>query len=358
MRTLFLIPIAAAMLFGAELSPNPPTSAERAIAVARQSNSPVDLARALVRRHRETEDPKFLADAEAALQPVFKAEPDSFEGSKVRVMIHLARWEYEAAAALARSLNKRTPDDTLVYGLMADAYMALGNYAEAEKQAQWMINLRRASLGGMTRGALLRELFGDIDGATEWLTSSYRLTSVSESEERAWLLTQAARMNLSIGKLDFAGKYLAQAHTQFPGHPLALRYQAELLLKEKKTQEALAVIDSLPAQPRRVYLKALATGDFEAFTREAEARLTAPDNLNRELSMYYSDVANRPADALRVAQIEAQRRQDIYTLDALAWALQKNGRSSEARQEIEKALKVGTKDAGILAHAAAIAPSK
>ena len=354
MRYLFLIPIAAALLHGAELSPNPPTPAERAIAVARQSNSSIDLARALARRHRETEDPKFLADAETALQPVFKADPESFEGLKVRVMIHLARCEYEAAAAIARALNKRIPDDTLVYGLMADAYMSLGDYAEAEKQAQWMINLRRANLGGMTRGALLREVFGDIDGATEWLTSSFRLTSTGESEERAWLLTQAGRMNLSIGKLEFAAKYLAQAQTQFPGHPLALRYQAELLLKEKKTQEALALIERLPAQPRRVWLKALATGDFAAFTREAESRLSQPDNLNRELAMYYSDIANRPADALRVAQVEAKRRKDIYTLDSLAWALHKNGRSVEAKQQIEKALKAGTKDAGILAHAAAI----
>jgi tetratricopeptide (TPR) repeat protein len=357
MRILSLISMAAALLPAAELSSNSTTPAERAIAVARQSSSSIDLARALVRRHRETEDPKFLADAETALQPVFKSDAESFDGSKVRVMIHLARGEYETAAALARTLNKRIPDDALVYGLMADAYMALGDYAEAEKQAQWMINLRRANLGGMTRGALLRELFGDIDGATEWLTSSYRLTSAGESEERAWLLTQAARMNFSIGKLDFAAKYLAQAQTQFPGHPLALRYQAELLLREKKTQEALDVIDRLPAQPRRVWLKALATGDFAAFTREAEARLAAPDNLNRELSIYYSDIANRPADALRVAQVEARRRQDIYTLDALAWALHKNGRSAEAKREIEKALKVGTKDAGILAHAAAITPS-
>jgi tetratricopeptide (TPR) repeat protein len=363
MRTLLAALAAAALASNAGLSSTPapagpspaaPSPAERAIALARQSNSSLDLARALVRRHRETADPRFLADAEAALRNVFDADAESFEGLKVRVMIHLARHEDAAALALARSLNQRTPDDALVYGLMADACLALGDYAEAEKQAQWMIDLRRAKLGGMLRGAFLREIYGDIEGAAEWFTAAYRLASATETEERAWILSQMARMNFSAGRPDAAARLLAQAETLFPNHPMVLELQTRLLLKSGRGGDALALIARMPAGPARVALAAQATGKYDEFVREAEARIAAPANLNRELALYYAGIANRTADAVRVARAEAARRQDIYTLDALAWSLHKNGQSAEALRTIEKALQTGTRDSSILSHAEAI----
>ena len=52
----------------------------------------------------------------------------------------------------------------LVYGFLVDAYAELGDYAEAEKAAQWMLDLRPGNVPGLTRAAYLRELFGDLDG--------------------------------------------------------------------------------------------------------------------------------------------------------------------------------------------------
>ncbi|MDQ6705857.1 MAG: hypothetical protein M3Z85_07820, partial [Acidobacteriota bacterium] len=70
--------------------------------------------------------------------------------------------------------------------------------------------------------------------------------------------------------------------------------------------------------------------------------------------LYYADEGGNPKEALRLARLEAQKRHDIYTLDALAWALYRNGDAVEARKRVEEALAVGTKDPGIMAHAAAI----
>ena len=58
---------------------------------------------------------------------------------------------------------------------------------------------------------------------------------------------------------------------------------------------------------------------------------------------------------MTLARREAQRRRDARTLEALAWALQANGRSNEARTEIDKALAVGIRTAGSFYHAGAIA---
>ena len=47
-------------------------------------------------------------------------------------------------------------------------------------------------------------------------------------------------------------------------------------------------------------------------------------------------------------------RPDIYSEDALAWALYRQGKTQEAAQHMEQALKLGTLDAGLQYHAAII----
>jgi hypothetical protein len=85
--------------------------------------------------------------------------------------------------------------------------------------------------------------------------------------------------------------------------------------------------------------------------------MTSADNANRELIFYYANRARKPAEALRVAEMEIARRQDVYTLDAYAWALHVNNRHAEARRQIDRALAVGVVDPLILKHADAIPKS-
>ena len=54
----------------------------------------------------------------------------------------------------AQALNKRAPDDLLVYGLLGDAHLELGEYPEAEEALQWMMNLRPGNVAGLTRRLL------------------------------------------------------------------------------------------------------------------------------------------------------------------------------------------------------------
>ena len=84
----------------------------------------------------------------------------------------------------------------LVYGFLVDGYTELGRYAEAEKAAQWMLDLRPGNVPALTRAAHLRELFGDHEGAVELMDTSYRRTADAEVEDRAWILTQIAHLSL------------------------------------------------------------------------------------------------------------------------------------------------------------------
>jgi Flp pilus assembly protein TadD len=57
---------------------------------------------------------------------------------------------------------------------------------------------------------------------------------------------------------------------------------------------------------------------------------------------------------VRLAQDEMKVRPDIYTHEALAWALYRAGRIAEARAAAETSIALGTKDARLLYHAGAI----
>src|SRR5580693_4593310 len=111
----------------------------------KQSQGYNDLAKALVRRGRESGDPDYYRQAARAVQDSLRVEPDNFEGYKARVMVLAGQREDAAALDLARKLNQRIPDDVQVRGLIADACMELGDYPQAEMQAQWMLRLRRGN---------------------------------------------------------------------------------------------------------------------------------------------------------------------------------------------------------------------
>jgi len=98
------------------------------------------LAIALSRRARETSDVAYYAQAEEALKKAAELAPDNFESAKIHVWLLLGRHEFPAALEAATLLNKRVPDDILVYGFLVDANAELGNYPDAENAAQWMLN--------------------------------------------------------------------------------------------------------------------------------------------------------------------------------------------------------------------------
>ena len=51
---------------------------------------------------------------------------------------------------------------------------------------------------------------------------------------------------------------------------------------------------------------------------------------NRELALFYADHDMKLKDALALAQKELEVRHDVYTWDARAWTLYKNGKAKEA----------------------------
>ena len=353
-----------------------PSPAAQSIAAARKaiSDKPEEfagynlLAMGLLRRAQETSDVSYYIQAEDVVGKSLELAPNNFETGKIQVSILLGEHEFPAALAAAKALNKRVPDDVMVYGLLTDADVELGNYREAENAAQWMLNLRPGNLPALTRAGHLRELFGDTEGAYELMDLAYQSTPPTESAERAGLLTQMGHLRLASGNTDAAEKLFQRALTYFPNYPYALGNLAQVRITQKRYAEAVVLLEQrYQGVPRAENLYDLAEAlqlagrddeakkAFAEFETKSVAESLGKDNSNRQLVLYYANRAHQPAKALAVAKEQYAWRHDVYTLDAYAWALQVNGQDAEARKQIGIALAVGIRDCKIFAHAGEIA---
>jgi tetratricopeptide (TPR) repeat protein len=326
-----------------------------------------DLAMALARRARETADPGFYVQAANALAESRRLSPGNLDADKVEAWVLLGQHEFGKALDKAKAINRRVPDDLMTYGMLVDAYVELGRYAEAEEAAQWMLNLRPGTMPGLTRAAYLRELFGDVEGALQLMVMAIEQVHWRETEERAWILTQMSHLHLLEGRVERAQSLAEDALRLFPGYHYALNALAKVYERRgDHTREAALQADRYRVAPhpenmfewaaalQRAGRRQEAHQKFVEFERAARAEMSGPDNANRELAQYYTDYAGRPAEAVRIMQNELTRRGDLGTRSTYAWALWKAGRRTEARKQIAEVLAVGTTDPTIRKYAAVI----
>ena len=215
-------------------------AAAQQVLVANPRSAPayLELATGYVRLARENDDVRLLDQADQTLLKSPQDLSGNYDAQKLRVAIALGRHDYAGALTLATALNRRAPDDIPVWGFLVQANMALGNYSEAEKQAQWMLDLLPGNGPGLGQAAELREVYGDLEGAIEFSTEAYRRVSENDSEERASLLTENAHRQLIAGNLAGARENLDRALKLLPEYPPALLNLARLRTAERNYPEA------------------------------------------------------------------------------------------------------------------------
>ena len=326
------------------------------------------LAMALARRARETGDPDFYDQALHEINAALNSAPNDFAAARTRAWVLLGKHEFATARTEAEALQRRAPDDLMVYAMLVDAYVELGDYDKAEQAAQWLLDLRPGNVAGLTRAAYLRELFGDGEGAIQLMMAALQAVPFDETEQRAWILSHLARLHLYAGRVEFADRVVQEALAGFPGYHYALGELIEIRLAQSRINEAVAAArthyQAVPHPENRYRLAKLlqrnASVDesqhhFELFLREARAESAGWDNANRELIKHLLDEHDDPAAALTLAEQEIARRRDVFTMSTYAWTLHRNGQSERAHEVIKEALQVGVRDAQVLYDAGFIA---
>jgi tetratricopeptide (TPR) repeat protein len=361
-----LLPVAA--------SATAPTAADSAIAESRRrverAPSPdalVALASAFMRKARETGDPANYERADAALERALGADPTHYGALRARAWVLLGKHRFRSALRAARALRAAQPLDWVNYGNLADACVELGYYRGASHAVGRMMALR-PGLPAYTRVAALRALFGDRRGAIEALETALAAADAADPEERAWILTYLGHEHWALGETARAGARYEQALAIFPDYHLALPALARVRAAQGRSDEAIALDErALAIAPMPSTAGAL--GDlYEATGHPERARASYEyamymgrvatvrgQTLGRELAMFLADHDRDLDDALRLARAEARLRDDVYTDDALAWALFKHGNPRAAKRASGRALRLGTEEAAFERHASRIA---
>src|SRR5213080_2466843 len=99
------------------------------------------LAAAYMQKARETGDFGFSARAETALDRSLELSPDDRLTLNMHATLLLTYHRFRQALEEAKRMQASGPESAELYGVMTDALVELGDYEEAIKSAQKMMNL-------------------------------------------------------------------------------------------------------------------------------------------------------------------------------------------------------------------------
>jgi tetratricopeptide (TPR) repeat protein len=324
------------------------------------------LAGSYIQKMRETTDFSYLDRASQIVGNVISADSQNYEALRLRSEIELERHHFKEVAAYSRQLMSFSPNDPWNWGTLGDALVETGDYDGAAEAYQKMVTLR-PDLASYNRAAWFRFLSGDMPGAIDIMKKAISAGSPS-SENTAWCLVELGHLYLKNGDADLAEQAYATAVRVFPGYHPGYAGMGKAQSAQGNYKAAIASFEKAQAStPLPDYAAALYDlYTIEKDTKNAQRQLDMIDVIdrinknngevtNRNVALIFADHNYHVDRALELATAELDVRKDIYSYDALAWALYKNEKFAEAGEAMTKALRMGTPEPAFYYHAAQIA---
>jgi tetratricopeptide (TPR) repeat protein len=323
------------------------------------------LAGAYIQKVRESMDYSYLDRAAQVLANVLAEDSKNYEAARLRTEIALERHEFKLAAQYSRALTEWSANDSWNWGTLGDAYIEMGDYDRAAEAYQKMVNLH-PDLASYNRAAYFRFLNNDVENAVKIMTLAISSGSAM-AENTAWCEVELGKMYMKTGKVAEAEESFRSALRYFPNYHTALAGLAQARAAQNDWKGAIENMRrAQQSTPFPDYAAALfdyytATGQTAEAQKQKETievidRLgqAGKEKANRNLAMIYADHDWNLSRALELAQNELEVRGDIYTYDALAWALYKNQRYMEAGEAMQKAMRFQTPEPMFFYHAGLI----
>jgi tetratricopeptide (TPR) repeat protein len=324
------------------------------------------LAGAYIQKMRETTDFGYIDRAEKLVNKTLSADVSNYEAMRLRAEIGLERHRFAEVAEFSREMTRKAPDDAWNWGTLGDALMELGQYDAAADAYQKMV-LLRPNQASYNRASYYRWVMGDARGAIAIMRQAIASGS-SSPENTAWCLVDLGNLYFKTGRLQDAAQAYRDALGTFADYYPAFAGLGRVEAAEGKYEEAIQSLKhAQSAVPMPEFAAALADlydrAGKPTESRSQMALLDVIDRMmrakneraNRNLALVLADREWNVKRALELAQAELEVRGDVYTYDALAWALLKNGRPEEAEAAARQALRFGTPEPAFYYHAGMVA---
>jgi tetratricopeptide (TPR) repeat protein len=305
-------------------------------------------------------DPGYYRLAEACAQYLRASRGDDPDALLLEGHVLQSLHRFKEGERVARRLvevRKESAD----FGLLGDQLMEQGRLGDATSAYQKMVDLR-PDLESYMRVAHLRWLKGDLKGAIEVTRMAVVGGSPLEPEPTAWAYTRLGVYQLQTGDSEAAAASADLALQFCKNYAPGLLLRGKILLVSGKFGSAIdslrraATVNPIP-EYQWILADALRAAARWTEAEEVEASLMRNGDMNdpRTFSLFLASRGKEIEHALELATAELTTRADVFTMDAVAWALAANGRLAEARQYSKRALNEGTQDARLFYHAGSIA---
>jgi tetratricopeptide (TPR) repeat protein len=323
------------------------------------------LGEAYLIRARETADPTYYTKAGQALDRSAAVSPDRPDTLTGLGLLALSRHDFASALDLGQRAHALDPANPQPLGVVVDANVELGRYDAATDALQEMLD-RRPSLASLSRASYLREITGDVPGAVTAMTQAAIAGGGAAAGDVAYVETLLGDLHLGAGDLDRAeASYrLALGRASSPAADVGL---ARVAAARGDLAAAATALEAVTARlPQPAWLALL--GDVQgALGRTADAGASydlvrSVEALNRsagvavdlELARFEADQGTDPEAAVAMAREARAARPTVFAEDTLGWALRQAGRPAEALVHAQAAVRLGTADALLWYHLAAI----
>jgi tetratricopeptide (TPR) repeat protein len=268
----------------------------------------IPLAQFYIQQSRISGDLRFLGYAEAVLAPWVKTDPPQPDVLVLQATLQQSRHDFTASlATLDRALAAR-PNDPQALLIRATVLRVLGRYAEAAPACEQFSRLVEPRLGALCTQSL-RGMTGELESAYSALT---QISSQGWlNSERSWLYSELGEMAVRLGRDEDAQRWFQRDLNLVPGDFYVRAAFADLLLRQRRPAEVLALLEgqeSFEPLLLRIAIAQKQLGDAGLAHSSARLRTAFAAELQRgeavhrrEHARFLLEVEDRPKLSLRAA---------------------------------------------------------
>ncbi len=307
-----------------------------------------------------------LLDKLLVQQDRIKDEDIKFRATSLKASVLLSLHHFDEALKVGEQAILLNPYNAGAYGVLVDANVELGNYADAVLLSDKMVSIR-PDLRSYSRISYLREIHGEVQGAIEAMKMAIE-AGYPGYETTEWCRITLGHIYENYGNLDSAEWQYQTALQYRENYPFALAGLASVQEKRGEFTEAEKnLLQAIEVQPEESFLAQMAdlklaqgkTAESKEWADKALRQMNALQKEGVHVGMEYAhmilQLTGNADEAIENAMTEySYRSANIDMNKVLAWAYYVKKDWAKAKDHMLKATATNSQNPELIAIAGLI----